>query len=69
MGVLNNLILYMNMTIGEKVNLYIGFYVLGFLTIFVFNIFYGKKYGIKKGKALLVGCRGKAPLTYPDRIS
>lgn len=54
MGVLNNLILYMNMTIGKKVDLYIGFYVLGFMTIFVFNTFYGKKYDIKKGKALLV---------------
>ena len=42
------------MTLGGKVNLYRGFYVLGFLTIFVFNAFYGKKFGIKKGKGLLV---------------
>jgi len=53
-GVLNNLIAYMNMTIGERINLYIGFYVLGFLTIFVFNTFYGKKYGINRGKSLFV---------------
>lgn len=53
MSVLNNLIMYINMTIGEKINLYITFYVLGFLTIFVFNTFYGKNFGIKKGKALL----------------
>lgn len=54
MGSLNNWIMYMNMTIGEKTDLYRDFYILGFLTIFVFNTFYGKKYDIKKGKAFLV---------------
>lgn len=53
MGVLNSIIAYMNMTIGQSVNLYRGFYVLGFLTIFVFNMFYAKKFGIKKSKGLL----------------
>lgn len=33
--------------------LYRGFYVLGFLFIFVFNTFYGKKYNIKPIKALI----------------
>lgn len=54
MGLLNNLIMHINMTLGDKVNLYVGFYVLGFVTIFVFNTFYGKKFGINKGKGLLV---------------
>lgn len=54
MGLLNSIIAYLNMTIGQKVNLYITFYVLGFLTIFVFNTFYGKKFGIQKGKSLLI---------------
>ena len=31
---------------------YKGCYVLGFLTIFIFNTFYGKQYGIKPKKAL-----------------
>ena len=54
MGILNSLIMSINMSLGGKVNLYRGFYILGFLTIFVFNVFYAKKFDIKKGKALLV---------------
>lgn len=54
MGILNSLIMSINMSIGDKVNLYRGFYVLGFLTIFVFNVFYAKKFDIKKGRALVV---------------
>lgn len=54
MSLLNYLIMSINSSIGQKVNLYIGSYVLGFLTIFVFNSFYGKKFGINKGKALFV---------------
>jgi len=54
MGVLSSLIARVNLTVGDTGLLYKGFYVLGFLTIFVFNFFYGSKFGIKKGKALLV---------------
>ena len=54
MGILNSLIMSINMSLGGKDNLYRGFYILGFLTIFVFNVFYAKKFDIKKGKALLV---------------
>ena len=54
MGILNSLIMSINMSLGDKVNLYRGFYVLGFLTIFVFNVFYAKKFDIKKGRALVV---------------
>ena len=53
MGILNSLIASLNISIGTEINLYVAFYVLGFLTIFVFNTFYGKKFGINKGKALL----------------
>lgn len=44
----------MNMTLGKVVDLYWGCYVLGFLTIFVFNVAYAEKFQIKKIKALLV---------------
>ena len=54
MGMLNSLIMYINATIGGKVNLYRGFYILGFLTIFVFNTLYAKKFEIKKSKGLFV---------------
>ena len=33
--------------------LYWGCYVLGFVTIFIFNFFYAKKYGLDRKKALL----------------
>lgn len=54
MGILNTLIVYLNLSIGKTIDLYRGFYVLGFLTIFVFNVFYAKKFNIKKSKALLI---------------
>lgn len=38
--------------LGIENTLYWGCYVLGFVTIFVFNAFYGKHYGIKPGIAL-----------------
>lgn len=53
MGLLNNLITLINLSLGGKINLYWGCYILGFVTIFVFNTFYGKRFDIKKGKALL----------------
>lgn len=39
---------------GFTLDLYISFYVLAFLTIFVFNTFYGKKYNIPLWKGLLL---------------
>lgn len=54
MGVLSRIILYMNAAAGDVEFWYTGFAVLGFVAIFVFNFFYGEKFGIKKGKALLV---------------
>lgn len=38
---------------GIENTLYWGCYALGFLTIFIFNAFYAKKYNIPKGKAVL----------------
>ena len=54
MGLLNSLIMAINLSVNGKINLYRGFYILAFLTIFVFNVFYAKKFDIKKGRALLV---------------
>ncbi len=51
---MNAIIEFLNSTIGEKINLYVSFYVLGFITIFIFNTFYGKKYRINKPKALFM---------------
>lgn len=39
---------------GVEIGYYLTFYVLGFLTIFVFNTFYGKKFNIKPSKGLLL---------------
>ena len=38
--------------LGIENTLYWGCYVLGFLTIFIFNAFYGKHYGISPGKSV-----------------
>lgn len=38
--------------LGIANTLYWGCYVLGFLTIFIFNAFYGKHYGISPGKSV-----------------
>lgn len=54
MNAINTIIETINSTLGEKINLYVSFYILGFLTIFVFNTFYGKKFNIRKPKALLL---------------
>ena len=54
MGILSNWILLANSAVGNANIIYRGFYVLAFLTIFVFNFIYGKRFGIKKGKSLLV---------------
>lgn len=51
---LDSLIRFLNETIGKSFDLYRFFYVLGFLAIFIFNTFYGKKFNINKGKALLI---------------
>ena len=51
---LNRLIEVINAAVGSPNMLYRGAYVLGFLTIFVFNTFYAKKFDIKKSKGLLL---------------
>ncbi len=50
---MNAFIEFMNSTFDSN-KLYTTFYILGFLTIFVFNTFYGKKFKIKKTKALIM---------------
>ncbi len=54
MDILNNIISLLNSLVGDSNILYWGCYVLGFLTIFVFNTFYAKKFDINKGKALVL---------------
>ena len=54
MYILDSLINLLNSSLGKIIDLYWSFYVLGFLTIFVFNTFYAKKFNIHKGKALLL---------------
>lgn len=54
MALLNAAIEFINNTLGETFHLYRDFYILGFLTIFVFNTFYGKKFNIKKSKAFML---------------
>jgi len=54
MKALDIIIRMINLSLGETLNLYRDCYILGFLTIFVFNTFYGKRFGIKKGKSLAV---------------
>ena len=39
---------------GLSIDIYRGFYVLGFLTIFIFNTVYGKKFKIKPTRAFLL---------------
>lgn len=53
MDILNNIIEAMNSAVEPNV-LYRNFYILGFLSIFVFNTLYGKKFGIKKPKAFVL---------------
>lgn len=54
MFVLDELIKFLNSTLGQVMDLYRFFYILGFLTIFVFSYFYAKKYRLPQGKSLLV---------------
>ena len=54
MIVLNKLIAFVNALFDNSNIPYVGCYVLGFLTIFVFNTFYAKKFGIGKVRALVM---------------
>lgn len=54
MLILDELIKFVNATLGQSMNLYRDFYILGFVTIFVFNYFYARKYRLPQGKTLLV---------------
>ncbi|MBQ6878166.1 MAG: prolipoprotein diacylglyceryl transferase [Oscillospiraceae bacterium] len=54
MIILNNIISFFNSLTNSSNNLYWGCYILGFLTIFVFNTFYAKKFDINKGKAFVL---------------
>ncbi len=54
MHYLDIMIRNINEQVGSLNTLYRAFYVLGFLTIFVFNTFYAPKFGISKGKGLLI---------------
>lgn len=48
MIILDSLIKLIKLSLDDTISLYRTFYILGFLTIFVFNTFYAKKLVLKK---------------------